>query len=131
MKDDTMTYDTIHPFHAVDNLLDELAGGPLEGVPLARVTTLDNEFEAEVIRNALDDNQISCLIQSFRETAFDGLFIPQRSWGALITREDQAEEALRIVRDLRATFAVEDDEEEEEADEEGGRTGEEPGGTPE
>lgn len=122
MKDDSMTYDTIHPFHAVDDLLDELAGGPMEGVPLARVTALENEFEAEVIRNALSENQISCLIQSFRETAFDGLFIPQKSWGVLITREDQAEAALRIVQELRASFAADAakaDEEEEDEEEDG------------
>lgn len=116
-----MTYDAIHPFHPVDDLLDELAGGPLEGTPLARVTSLDNEFEAEVLRNALDDNGIPCLIQSNRETAFDGLFIPQRSWGALITRFDQAEAALRIVQEVRASFeadmAVEEGEEGGEAGE--------------
>jgi hypothetical protein len=104
MKDDSMTFDTIHPFHAMDDLLDEIAGGPLEGAALARVATLDNEFEAEVIRDALEKNEIPCYIQSFRETAFDGLFIPQRSWGTVITREVEAQTALRIVQEVRSTF---------------------------
>ena len=124
MKDDGMTYDAIHPFHPVDDLLDELAGGPLDGVPLARVTSLDNEFEAEMLRNALDDNEIPCLIQSFRETAFDGLFIPQRSWGTLITREDQAEAALKIVQELRATFDVDAAADGDDEREDGGEGGE-------
>lgn len=123
MKDDNMTFDTIHPFHDVDDLLDELAGGPLEGVPLARVTSLENEFEAEVIRDALEKNDISCLIQSYRETAFDGLFIPQRSWGSVICREDQARQAFTIIEDVRQSFTSED--QDEVTSEEGEEAGEE------
>ena len=79
---DTMRLDTIHPFVYDKSLANELLDTPLQDAELARIRGLENMFEAEMIRDALGKEGIFCLIQSNRETAFDGIFIPQRSWGS-------------------------------------------------
>jgi hypothetical protein len=77
---------------------------PLRNGSLARIRGLRNEFEAEVVRDTLQNEGIVSWIQPHRETALSGVFIPQRAWGSLVVRMDQAEQALQILREIRATF---------------------------
>ena len=101
---DTMRLDAIHPFVLDKAFEDDLLNTPLQDAALARIGGLENMFEAEMIRDALTKEGIFCLLQSNRETAFTGLFIPQKSWGSLIVRMDQAEQALGVVRVIRSSF---------------------------
>ena len=86
------------------SLLDALIETPLHGAELARIEGLANEFEAELVRDALEREGIHCLVQSNRDTAFDGLFLPQRAWGYLVVRLDQADKAVEVLRQLRETY---------------------------
>jgi hypothetical protein len=67
------------------------------GGPLARVHILSNEFEAQFLADALHGERIDVVVQSYRELAFDSIFIPQRGWGCLITRLEDATRAVSII----------------------------------
>jgi hypothetical protein len=72
--------------------------------PLARVHTLGSEFEAHVLVDALKDERIDAVVQTYRELAFDGLFIPQRGWGCILTRVEDSERAVEIIRATLASL---------------------------
>lgn len=81
-------------------------GFVLGGGPLARVHTLANEIEAQVLMHALAEEGIDAVVQTYRELAFDGIFIPQRGWGCILTREEDAERAVGVIRDALAAVVV-------------------------
>jgi hypothetical protein len=102
---DSMRLDAIHPFISDESILDRLLDTPLQNADLARIDGLRNEFEAEMVRQALDQEGIACLVQSNRETALAGVFIPQLAWGSLVVRMDQAEQALGVLNAVRQAYA--------------------------
>jgi hypothetical protein len=65
---------------------------------LARVHILSNEIEAQYLIDALYNDRVDAVVQTYRELAFDGIFIPQRGWGCILTREEDAERAVEIIR---------------------------------
>lgn len=64
---------------------------------LVRVHTVENRFEADLLVQALRQENIPVLLRRFEETAYDGLFITQMGWGALLVPGDYEEEAARVV----------------------------------
>lgn len=68
---------------------------------LSRVCVLENRFEADVISDALEKEDITFIIKEFRDTAYDGLFIPQLGWGAVLVPDDEARRAEKIIGDIR------------------------------
>lgn len=111
---DSMRLDSIHPFISDESLMDQLLHTPLHNADLARIDGLMNEFEAEMVRDTLDKEGIFAFVQSNRETALSGMFIPQNSWGSLIVRRDQAEQAVQILAEVRATFDADQPDEAED-----------------
>jgi len=47
------------------------------------------------------------LMKSFLDTAYDGLFIPQKGWGVVMVPEEFLEEAKRLTGDVKRTFEKE------------------------
>jgi hypothetical protein len=80
--------------------LEEGAGGALllGSGPLARVHILGNEIEAQVLKDVLEHEGIDAIIQSYRDLAFDGLFIPQRGWGCILTRFEDSKRAVEAIQ---------------------------------
>ena len=64
---------------------------------MVRVHTVENRFEADLLVQALRQENIPVLLRRFEETAYDGLFITQMGWGALLVPGDYEEEAARVV----------------------------------
>ena len=64
---------------------------------MVRVHTVENRFEADLLVQALRQENIPVLIRRFEETAYDGLFVTQMGWGALLVPGDYEEEAARVV----------------------------------
>lgn len=56
----------------------------------------ENDAEAIAIRNLLADNGIQCVVQSFHDTAYDGLYQAQYGWGVIKVNEED----LAAARDL-------------------------------
>jgi len=64
---------------------------------MVRIHTVENRFEADLLVQALRQENIPVLLRRFEETAYDGLFVTQMGWGALLVPGDYEEEAARVV----------------------------------
>jgi len=66
-----------------------------------RLLTVENQFEADVIKDMLEREGIPVLIQSFVDTSFDGIFIPQKGWAALMVPREHRPKAESIIETYR------------------------------
>jgi len=66
-----------------------------------RIATLDNEIEALLLESILKEQGIPHRMQSFHDTAYDGLFQTQKGWGIVTAPEAWKEAVLEILEDLR------------------------------
>jgi len=73
--------------------------------------TIENRFEGDRISQVLQEAGIPFLIKSFLDTAYDGLYIPQRGWGAVMVSGKNREEAERLISEVKKTFAEEEEDE--------------------
>ncbi len=64
---------------------------------MVRIHTVENRFEADLLVQALRQENIPVLLRRFEETAYDGLFVTQMGWGAIMVPGDYEEEAARVV----------------------------------
>ncbi len=64
---------------------------------LVRIHTVENRFEADLLVQALRQENIPVLLRRFEETAYDGLFVTQMGWGAILVPGDYEEEAARVI----------------------------------
>jgi hypothetical protein len=65
-----------------------------------KLTTLDNQFQADLLTDALEKAEIPFLVREYKDTAYDGLFVTQKGWGTIMVEETKLEEAQAIRRDL-------------------------------
>jgi hypothetical protein len=75
--------------------------------PLARVFILDNEIQAQVLHGVLEAENIPHNVECYRDCAYDGLFQVTRGWGAIITRQEDAERALSLIEQALKEFCAE------------------------
>ena len=80
---------------------DDLA--PFTGKALSKAFVLEGAVQAQLVEQILDQEGIPFLIQSYRDTAYDGIFTPTMGWGAVITREADGEKARAIIQEVLAT----------------------------
>ncbi len=65
-----------------------------------RILILDNEFEAQRIREILDKEGIPHIIRNYHGSAFDGLIQETHGWGALEANEEYEERILELFKEL-------------------------------
>ncbi|HNW70439.1 MAG TPA: DUF2007 domain-containing protein [Bacteroidales bacterium] len=65
-----------------------------------KILTLNNQFEAERIKEILDINEIPHMIRSFHDTAYDGVFQAQYGWGALEADEKDEVRILELIKEV-------------------------------
>lgn len=63
-----------------------------------RILTIDNQFEAQRIKEILDREGIPHIIRNFHDSAYDGLFQSQQGWGALIADEKYEKRILDLLK---------------------------------
>ncbi len=68
---------------------------------LKKVTVVENKFEADLIANTLQQEGIPFMIRSYHDTAYNGIFIPQKGWGAIMVPEELEIKARDIIAELR------------------------------
>ena len=68
---------------------------------MIKLITPENEAEANVIKSVLEENGIYVEIQSFHDTAYDGLFQSQYGWGSIRVSEADFEKAKRIIQEWK------------------------------
>jgi len=70
--------------------------------------TVENRFEGDRVSQALQEAKIPFLIKTFLDTAYDGLYLPQKGWGVVMVPEHFKEEAERIVSEVKRSFNKEE-----------------------
>ena len=73
--------------------------------------TVENRFEGDRISQVLHEAGIPFLIKSFLDTAYDGLYIPQKGWGIVMVSKKDKEEAGRLISEVKKTFVKEEEDE--------------------
>jgi hypothetical protein len=68
---------------------------------------VENRFEGDRVSQSLQEAGIPFLIKSFLDTAYDGLYIPQKGWGAVMVPENFRQEAERVISELKKSFQEE------------------------
>jgi hypothetical protein len=76
-----------------------------EGTCVVHVS--ENRFEADIISQALDREGIPSICRKHEETAYDGLFVPQKGWGAILVPIPMRERAVEIIREITEAYARE------------------------
>ncbi len=64
---------------------------------MVRVHTVENRFEADLLIQALRQENIPVMLRRFEETAYDGLFVTQMGWGAILVPEDYEQVASGLI----------------------------------
>jgi hypothetical protein len=67
----------------------------------AKIATLENDFEAQLLDSILTERDIPHLMRSYHDTAYDGLYQTQKGWGHVSAPLAFREEVLEILSDLR------------------------------
>ena len=75
---------------------------------------VDNRFEGDRVSQGLNESEIPFLIKSFLDTAYDGLFVPQKGWGAVMVPEEFEDEARRVMSEIKKSFKEEEEDETEQ-----------------
>jgi hypothetical protein len=68
---------------------------------------VENRFEGDRVCQSLKEEEIPFLIKSFHDTAYDGLYIPQKGWGAVMVPERFRQEAERVISEVKKFFQEE------------------------
>lgn len=69
--------------------------------PYVPIAVLDSEIEARFLSGILVEEGIPHLLISYRDTAYDGIFMLQKGWGVVRGPEEEKERVLDILEDIR------------------------------
>ncbi len=74
---------------------------------------VENRFEGDRVSQALSEAGVPFLLKSFLDTAYDGLYVPQKGWGVIMVPGNFEDEAERIILEVKGSFTKEGDDETE------------------
>jgi hypothetical protein len=75
----------------------------MEQEPYVKVDILENEIEAQLLDSILKERGIPHRIQSYHDTAYNGLYQLQKGWGHIRAPLSWSEEIRGILSEIRAT----------------------------
>ena len=64
---------------------------------MVKIHTVENRFEADLLMQALREEHIPAMLRRFEETAYDGLFVTQMGWGAILVPGDYEAEGRNLI----------------------------------
>ncbi len=64
------------------------------------VHTIANQFEADILKSALEEENIPVIVRCFHDTAYDGIYIPQKGWGRLMVPARLKEKSESLIKDI-------------------------------
>ena len=73
---------------------------------MVRIHTVENRFEADLLMQALGEECIPAMLRRFEETAYDGLFVTQMGWGAILVPGDYEEEARSLIENVLESISA-------------------------
>ena len=65
------------------------------------IKTLENQFEADVIKDILEENGIPVIVRSFRDSSFDGIYESQKGWGVVMVPDEFRKRANAVIKDIK------------------------------
>lgn len=74
---------------------------------------IESRFEGDRVSQVLKETGIPYIINSFLDTAYDGLYVPQKGWGRVMVPEEFFEKAEKIVAEVKMFFQEEEKDETE------------------
>lgn len=67
-----------------------------------KIETLENLFEAQRLGAILEQRGIPHVIESFHDSAYNGLFQSYRGWGSVQAPQEYRKTILEIIKDIRS-----------------------------
>lgn len=67
-----------------------------------KIHVIENIFEMDMLKDALDKEDLDYSIKEYKDTAYDGLFVLQKGYASLFVREKDEELAKSIVKHVRS-----------------------------
>jgi hypothetical protein len=74
----------------------------------SRISVIENESQAQVLHQALEDRGIPHLIKSYHDSAYDGLFQLGAGWGQIDAPDGFKAEILSIIQELNQPLTDQD-----------------------
>jgi len=71
---------------------------------LVKILVVENKFEADLVSQALQEEGIPVMMKRFSDTAYDGLYIPQKGWAAIMIPEEYKALGERVVAEFKEAF---------------------------
>ncbi len=71
---------------------------------LVKILVVENKFEADLVSQALQEEGIPVMLKRFSDTAYDGLYIPQKGWAAIMIPEEFKALGERVVAEFKEAF---------------------------
>ncbi len=68
---------------------------------LERIVTLDTEVQAGLVDAVLSDRKIPHIMQTYHDSAYDGLFQLQKGWGIVLAPPEFRVEILALMEEIR------------------------------
>lgn len=68
------------------------------------VHVAESRFEADIISEALGREGIGSVIRKHEDTAYNGIFVPQKGWGDILVPISTREKALKIIREITDVY---------------------------
>ncbi len=62
-----------------------------------KIWTAENQFDADVLKDLLEREEIPVLLKSFVDTSFDGIFVPQKGWASVMVPVEYRARAESII----------------------------------
>ena len=79
---------------------EEVTGTSFDQSDLVKIHTVENRFEADLLMQALREEHIPAMLRRFEETAYDGLFVTQMGWGAILVPGDYEGEGRNLIENV-------------------------------
>ena len=67
-----------------------------------KIHVIESIFEMDMLRDALDKEDIRYTIKEYKDTAYDGLFILQKGYASLSVMESEKDRALTIIKRIKS-----------------------------
>jgi hypothetical protein len=84
----------------VGSVSEEATESSFDQSDMVKIHTVENRFEADLLMQALRDECIPAMLRRFEETAYDGLFVTQMGWGAILVPGDYEAEARSLIESV-------------------------------
>lgn len=66
-----------------------------------KIAILENEFEAQILKSLLEEQDIDYYFKTYYDTAYDGLFQRSNGWGAVYAPKKYEKVILELIDDIR------------------------------